>query len=81
MCLEAYSAVYYDDKDYIENWKQPASNGTILDSKQKSTHASDTGRHGHSSARFCFELSGNSNSTIPCNSNFDQNFELDITLD
>ena len=33
MCLEAYSAVYYDDKDYLENWNQPASNGTILDCK------------------------------------------------
>ena len=34
----------------------------------------------HSSARFCFELSGNSNKPIPCNSNFYQNFELEISL-
>ena len=34
-----------------------------------------------SSARFCFELSGNSNLTKACNSNFGQNFELEITLD
>ena len=31
MCLKAYSAVYYDDNDYLENWVQPASNGMILD--------------------------------------------------
>ena len=29
----------------------------------------------HSSARFCFELSGKA-----CNSNFGQNFELEFTL-
>ena len=34
----------------------------------------------HSSTRFCFELSGNSNLITPCNSNFDQNFELEISL-
>ena len=34
----------------------------------------------HSSARFCFELSGNSNKTKACNSNSDQNFELEISL-
>ena len=34
----------------------------------------------HSSARFCFELSGNSNKPIPCNLNFGQNFELEISL-
>ena len=32
----------------------------------------------HSSARFCFELSGNSNYIIHCNSNYVQNFELEI---
>ena len=35
----------------------------------------------HSSARFCFELSGNLNLTVTCYSNFHQNFELEITLD
>ena len=34
----------------------------------------------HSSARFCFELSGNLKSTEACNSNFGQNFELEFTL-
>ena len=34
----------------------------------------------HSSARFCFELSRNSNLTRACNSNFGQNFELEISL-
>ena len=34
----------------------------------------------HSPARFCFELSGNSNEPMPCNSNFHQNFELEISL-
>ena len=34
----------------------------------------------HSSARFCFESSGNSNEPMPCNSNFGQNFELEISL-
>ena len=34
----------------------------------------------HSSARFCFELSGNSNKTKACYSNSDQNFELEISL-
>ena len=34
----------------------------------------------HSSARFCFKLSGNSNEPMPCNSNFGQNFELEISL-
>ena len=34
----------------------------------------------HSSARFSFELSGNSNLTKTCNSNFGQNFELEISL-
>ena len=34
----------------------------------------------YSSARFCFELSGNSNSSMPCNSNFGQNFELEMSL-
>ena len=32
----------------------------------------------HSSARFSFELSGNSNYIIHCNSNYVQNFELEI---
>ena len=32
----------------------------------------------HSSARFSFELSGNSNDIIHCNSNYVQNFELEI---
>ena len=32
----------------------------------------------HSSARFYFELSGNSNYMIHCNSNYVQNFELEI---
>ena len=32
----------------------------------------------HSSARFCFELSGNSNYILHCNSNYVQNFELEI---
>ena len=32
----------------------------------------------HSSARFYFELSGNSNYKIHCNSNYVQNFELEI---
>ena len=32
----------------------------------------------HSSARFYFELSGNSNYIIHCNSNYVQNFELEI---
>ena len=32
----------------------------------------------HSSARFCFELSGNSNYIIHCNLNYVQNFELEI---
>ena len=32
----------------------------------------------HSSARFCFELSGNSNYIIHCNSNYAQKFELEI---
>ena len=41
MCLEAYSAVYYDDKDYLENWNQPASNGMILDCKTENTHVID----------------------------------------
>ena len=31
-----------------------------------------------SSARFSFELSGNSIYVIPCNSNYVQNFELEI---
>ena len=30
----------------------------------------------HSSARFCFELSGNSNWSMPCNSNFHQKISL-----
>ena len=34
----------------------------------------------HSSARFSFELSGNSNKPMPCNLNFHQNFELEISL-
>ena len=34
----------------------------------------------HSSARFSFELSGNSNYIIHCNSNYVQNFELEINL-
>ena len=34
----------------------------------------------HSSARFCFELSGNSNQTKACNLNSDKNFELEIRL-
>ena len=41
MCLEADSAVYYDDKDYLENWNQPASNGMILDYKIESTNIND----------------------------------------
>ena len=32
----------------------------------------------HSSARFCFELSGNLNYIIHCNSNYVQNFKLEI---
>ena len=32
----------------------------------------------HSSARFYFELSGNLNYKIHCNSNYVQNFELEI---
>ena len=32
----------------------------------------------HSSARFYFELSGNLNYIIHCNSNYAQNFELEI---
>ena len=32
----------------------------------------------HSSARFSFELSGNSNYIIHCNSNYVLNFELEI---
>ena len=42
----------------------------------------DTGRArlilNDSSARFSFELSGNSIYVIPCNSNYVQNFELEI---
>ena len=42
----------------------------------------DTGQarliRSHSSASFCFELSGNSNYIIHCNSNYVQNFELEI---
>ena len=34
----------------------------------------------HSSARFCFELSGNLNYKIICNSNLAKNFELEISL-
>ena len=34
----------------------------------------------HSLARFCFELSGNSNYIIHCNSNYVQNFQLEINL-
>ena len=34
----------------------------------------------HSSARFCFELSGNLNYRIICNSNLAKNFELEISL-
>ena len=34
----------------------------------------------HSLARFSFELSGNSNKSMPCNSNFHHNFELEISL-
>ena len=33
-----------------------------------------------SSARISFELSGNLNLTMPCNSNFGQNFKLEISL-
>ena len=32
------------------------------------------------SARISFKLSGNLNETMPCNSNFGQNFELEISL-
>ena len=34
----------------------------------------------HSSARFCFELSGNLNYKIICNSNLAKNFGLEISL-
>ena len=34
----------------------------------------------HSSARFYFELSGNSNKSMPCNSNFHKYFKLEISL-
>ena len=34
----------------------------------------------HSLARFSLELSGNLNLSMPCNLNFHQNFELEISL-
>ena len=41
MCLRAYSAVYYDDKDYLENWVQPATNGMILDYNRQNRKYND----------------------------------------
>ena len=35
----------------------------------------------HSSARFCFELSGNLNYKIICNLNFAKNFKLEISFE
>ena len=52
------------------------------ESPNSSGKISYTGRarliRSHSSARFCFELSGNSNYILHCNSNYVENFELEI---
>ena len=38
MCLEPYSAVYYDDVDYQENWVTPSSNGATIYSSRIHTY-------------------------------------------
>ena len=51
--------------------------------KHKKVHIT-TGRarfiRNDSAALFSFKLSGNSNKTMSCNSNFSRNFELEFTL-
>ena len=58
---------------HIDRPAQPTTGVAVGDTGQAQLIQS------HSSARFSFDLSGNSNYIIHCNSNYVQNFELEIS--